>query len=96
MSATQQIFIRIACIAHAFIISMTWYVIFMMDKDILKIRTWVVIAALWPVWAFAIALPGNPWRLRWLGTLLFGFIILSPTYSTLYTFAIWSASGFAP
>jgi hypothetical protein len=96
MSATQQVWIRIACIAHAIIICATWYVIFMLDKDMLKARTWVTLAALWPIWVIAVAFPGKARRLRWLATLTLGLIILSPTFSTLYSFAIWSAGGFAP
>ena len=96
MSATLRIWTRAVCIVHACVVSGTWYVIFMLDKDIVNVRIWTALAVLWPIWIFAIAFPGKAWRLRWLATLALGLIILSPTFSTLYSFAVWTIGGFAP
>jgi hypothetical protein len=96
MSTPRRMWTQVLCIVHAFIVSAIWYVMFMLDRDIVKVRTWVALAILWLVWIFSVAFPGRTRRLRWVAVLSLGTIILSPTFSTLYTFAVWSIGGFAP
>lgn len=88
--------LRIACIAHASVATLLWYVRIMMDSDVLPARVWTVVTLLWLLWLFAIALARKENRVRWLWTIIIALAILSPTYSTLYSFAVWSIGGFAP
>jgi len=68
----------------------------MLDKDIVKVRTWVALGILWLVWIFSVSFPGKARRLRWLAVLALGMVILFPTLSTFYSFAAWGIGGFAP
>jgi len=96
MSATSRALARVGCIVHACAVTGSWYVLFMQDKDIVSVRTWTLLAAIWPLWILALVFPDRVQRLRWLAVLIVGLIILTPTYSTLYSFLVWRIGGFAP
>ena len=87
---------RAACIAHALVVTGFWYAIVVLDLEIVKVGTWIGLAWLWPIWIVSVAFPDRAQRLRWLATLVAGLLILSPTFSTLYSFAVWGRRGFAP
>ena len=87
---------QILCVAHALLVTTLWYAMFMLDKNIAKAGTWTTLAVLWSLWIFSVAFPGRTRRLRWVAILAICAFILSPTFSTLYSFAVWSVGGFAP
>ena len=95
-AVTPHIWTRTACVIHATVVTWIWYVIFMLDKDVVTVRLWIVMVIVWPLWIVSIIFPGKSRRLHWLVTLGLGLIILSPTFSTLYSFAAWRIGGFAP
>ena len=96
MSVLPRKWPQILCVIHALVVTGIWYVMFMLDKDIVKVSTWIAVAVLWLGWIFSIALPGKTRRLRWFAVLSVCAVILSPTFSTLYSFVVWSVGGFAP
>ena len=95
-SLAMRTWARVVCIAHALVVTGLWYAIVMLDKDIVKVKTWTSLACLWPIWIVSIAFPDKAQRLRWFATLVAGLLLLSPTFSTLYSFVVWSSRGFAP
>jgi hypothetical protein len=96
VSPPPRVWAQILCIAHALIVSGIWYALFILDEDVVTVRTWIVLAVLWPFWIISIAFPGKVRRLQWLATLVACAIVLSPTFSTFYSFVVWKAGGFAP
>jgi len=91
-----QIWPRIACIAHAAVGTLLWYLRIMMDNEVLPARAWTVTILLWLPWLVVPLLVRKERRAGWLWTIVISLAVLSPTYSTLYSFAIWSIGGFAP
>ena len=83
-------------VVHASAVCALWYALFVWDKDVVKIGVWVALAAVWPVWIVALALPGKRRAWQWLVAITIGLGILSPTFHTLYAFASWRILGFAP
>ena len=95
-SAGILIWSRLACLAHAIAVSLVWYMLFVLDKDVVAPSAWVALAATWPLWSIATWFAGRSRRLGWCVVLVVGLIILSPTLSTLYSFVVWHMGGFAP
>jgi len=93
--AAMQQMATCACILHAVVVSLVWFALFISDVDVVRVRTWVQLAALWPAWALAFILPSVDGR-RWAIAMVVGTLVLVPTIPTLYSFASWSAFGFAP
>jgi len=87
---------RLVCIVHAIIATVLWYVVVMLDQNVIPIRAWVALTLLWLFWFYAIARGARVDRRRWLWTLILGLAILSPTISTLYAIGLWTFGGFAP
>jgi hypothetical protein len=69
---------------------------FMQDRNIVSARVWTGLAVIWLIWMAAPFLSGKEGRRGWTITVALGLGILIPTYSTLYSFAVWSIEGFAP
>jgi hypothetical protein len=91
-----RIFMFTLCLVHASAVSALWYVLFAWDKDVVTVGVWVALAAAWPAWIVALALPGEGRAWHWFTAIALGLAILSPTFHTLYSFASWSIWGFAP
>jgi hypothetical protein len=70
--------------------------LFLLDKDVIATRVWIGMAAGWLLWFIAIGFSGRSRRLAWCVTLVVGLVVLAPTFSTLYSFAVWQLKGFAP
>ena len=96
MGPISHLWGHVACVLHAVMISSTWYLMFVLDRDVVTTRVWVALACTWPLWTVAFALPGRSRRIGWALTLAVGLVILFPTFSTLYSFAVWQIEGFAP
>jgi hypothetical protein len=87
---------RVACILHAIVATVLWYVIVMLDSHIVSVRVWTAITLLWLLWLGPAMRAGKGRRGPWVWTLTLGIVILAPTFSTLYSFTVWMIGGFAP
>jgi hypothetical protein len=87
---------RRAVLLHALAILIVWIFVFELDIDVISTRAWLILAWVWPIWAFAIF--GTRSRLD--VTLLIPFSIsaalLSPCVGTVYVLTNWLIWGFAP
>jgi len=90
------ILLAVACLSHAASATALWYALFFHDWRPNTSADWLFLAVSWPLWALLLLPPGKQQRLQWLAVLVISLVVLSPTFSTLYTFAIWSIEGFAP
>lgn len=91
-----QLAARAACLTHALVATFLWHLRIMLDNDVLPARVWTAVTLLSLPWLLAPALARSGTRLNWLWTIIAGLVILSPTYSTLYSFLAWTIEGFAP
>jgi hypothetical protein len=91
-----RIYMFALSLVHASVVSALWYALFAWDKDLVKVGVWVALAAVWPVWIVALALPGKDRARVWFAAMALGLAILFPTFDTLYSFGSWSIWGFAP
>jgi hypothetical protein len=88
--------LNVACLLHAILITVLWILDFKFNIHILSAKIWLAIALMWLLWIPGAAL-FRPRKLKdSLITGIAGILILMPTYSTLYTFTVWAAGGFAP
>lgn len=91
-----QLAARTLCIFHALSASGLWYIVVILDSDVVSVTSWLDLTVAWVVWIPILAIASKP-RRRWsLAALALGLAVLSPTFSTLYAFAMWSIGGFAP
>lgn len=67
-----------------------------MDNEILPARVWPATILLWLPWLLVPFFTRREYRAGWLWTIAIGLAVLSPTYSTLYSFAVWTIGEFAP
>ena len=88
--------LSLACALHAGAITWLWYMMIWRDQSVVPTRVWLALVYAWLPWVIFILLPGRRDRLWWGGTLVLALAILSPTFSTLYAWAVWSVAGFAP
>ncbi len=88
--------LNVACLLHAVLITVLWILDFKFNVHILSSKFWLGIALMWMLWVPVAALV-RPRNLKnWLITGIAGILILTPTFSTIYTFTVWAVEGFAP
>ena len=81
---------------HAALATGIWALMFIFDVDVIRGKTWMVLALAWIVWVVAPIVSSRATRTRWLVTVMAGSLLLAPTIPTLYTFIVWGIEGFAP
>ena len=86
----------VACLVHAVLITVLWVLDFRFNVHILSSKVWLGLALMWMLWLPVASLFGLRNLKKWLITGAAGFLILLPTYSTIYTFTVWAVEGFAP
>ena len=96
MRPSAVVWSRFACILHASVSTTLWYAIVMLDKDLMPVRVWTAMTVLWALWIGAPVLAKRDERGAWIWTVVLGLAVLSPVFSTLYAFAVWTFGGFAP
>jgi cell division protein FtsW (lipid II flippase) len=85
-----------ACIVHAIGITVSWVLVFKFDVEIVSAKIWAVMALVWLLWLFVVALSPSRNLKKWIAAVIASSLILAPTVPTLYTFVVWTIEGFAP
>jgi hypothetical protein len=85
-----------ACIAHALLVLSLWSAAALFGRAVLSAPVWLVLAVLWLTWPMLLVRYAQGRIVGVTVTVLIGAAILAPCIPTIFTFAAWAISGFAP
>ena len=90
------LWIAVGMIVHALAILAVWIVTFRFDIELMPARVWLAGAWAWLFWPLAMVLNPARFRMALLVPLGVALVLLWPCLGTIYTFTVWSITGFAP
>ena len=90
------LWIAVGLIVHALAILAVWIVTFRFDIELMPARVWLAGAWAWLFWPLAMLLHPARFRMALLVPLGVALVLLWPCLGTIYTFTVWSITGFAP
>jgi hypothetical protein len=94
-SLTFSVFAWIS-VVHALAVLLVWSGEFYVGMAMVSGRTWVILAWLWLVWPFALALHPAGSRRRVLLPIVLGIILLAPCVGSIFLFTVWALERITP
>jgi hypothetical protein len=84
------------CLLHAILATLLWVLVFKFGVEMISGKLWAGMTTVWLLWLLFIAFSPRKHLKMWILAVVASSLILAPTYSTLYTFLVWTIEGFAP
>ena len=77
-------------VLHALLVMLIWAGEFYVAVSLISGRAWLILAWLWLVWPFALALHPAGTRRRVIVPLVIGIILLAPCAGSVFLFTVWA------
>ena len=84
------------CVLHALVVLLVWAGEFYVGMAMVSGRTWLILAWLWLVWPFVLALHPAGSRRRVLLPIVLGIILLAPCVGSIFLFTVWALEHITP